>query len=858
MSAFLVLFAAILVLLAASPFLSTYIYASLAGFVSIDCGRDADLGGYTDKFTGIDYVPDAPYVDAGENHMIAADLQDQFVDRYQTLRTFPSGQRNCYALPTVAGTRYLLRAAYLYGNYDGKNSSSVSFDVYLGANFWEAMSPAAAPATLYQREAIFVAWAGSAPFCLVNTGHGAPFMSVLELRPLAALYPLLAPGVIASTENRINMGSSDASIRYPDDPYDRLWWPTTAAAAAASLSQRWVNQSTTRSVQPNPDYQVPALVMQTAVSPGANGTALTAMAWQDGTRSHEYMIFLHIADFQNTQFRQFDIYDGVAAGNLSTTPSMESHRPPYLAAGTVYTSQPIRAADGGYNVTLVATPTSVLPPIINALEIYSVVPFGALTTLPADFDAIMKIKKEYGVEKNWMGDPCLPVQYAWDGVRCTNTSANTTRITSLDLSHSNLHGAVSSNFTLLTALQNLHDSSKNTCKRTSSRKMIVVLATSIVVAVLVVSAIFLACFIRRAKRKASGVHPLPLTLYYTYFILVQPISIDDHTKIVQLENVPRSTTSQGNQLQDTENRRFMYHELQKFTDNFKQFIGQGGFGLFYFGHLDDGTEVAVKMRSESSSHGLDEFLAEVQSLTKVHHRNIVSLVGYCWEEDHLALVYEYMSQGNLYDHLRGNFAAAETLNWGTRVQIAVEAAQGCSPPIIHRDVKSSNVLLGQNLQAKIADLGLSRTYLSDVQTHISATAAGTAGYMDPEYYLTGRLTESRDVYSFGVVLLEVVTGEPPMVPGHGHIVQRVKQRIAATGDVGSVADPRLRGAYDVSSMWKVVDTAVACAAETGAGRPTWWRSSRTASHWRTRARTTTAAAAPRRRASLPPAIARLS
>uniref|UniRef100_J3MWR9 Protein kinase domain-containing protein n=2 Tax=Oryza brachyantha TaxID=4533 RepID=J3MWR9_ORYBR len=232
------------------------------------------------------------------------------------------------------------------------------------------------------------------------------------------------------------------------------------------------------------------------------------------------------------------------------------------------------------------------------------------------------------------------------------------------------------------------------------------------------------------------------------------------------------------------------------------------------------------MRSESSSHGLDEFFAEVQSLTKVHHRNLVSLVGYCWEKDHLALVYEYMARGSLYDHLRGNHGVTETLNWKTRVRIAVEAAQGldylhkgCSLPIIHRDVKTQNILLSRNLQAKIADFGLSRTYLSDTQTHISISPAGSAGYMDPEYYQTGRLTESSDVYSFGVVLLEIATGESPILPGHGHIIQRVKKKIDA-GNIHMVADTRLRGAYEVSSMWKVVDIALRCTADVAVQRPT--------------------------------------
>ncbi|RLM86685.1 putative LRR receptor-like serine/threonine-protein kinase [Panicum miliaceum] len=450
----------------------------------------------------------------------------------------------------------------------------------------------------------------------------------------------------------------------------------------------------------------------------------------------------------------------------------------------------------------------------------------------------MAIKFEYGMKKNWTGDPCFPTIYAWDGVECSNTSGNTTRITSLDLSNSNLHGVLSTTFSKLTALKNLDlsynnlsgpipdslsslpslrvlfDSDTSACdKRTSpSRKNAAVLITLVVVPVLVVAALFLACFMWRAKRKSN----------------------ENRTGKLQLESAPISTKGQEDHLQDSENRRFTYKELENITDNFERLIGQGGFGLVYYGRLEDGTMVAAKMRSESSSHGLDEFLAEVQSLTKVHHRNIVSLVGYCWEKNHLALVYEYMSQGNLYDHLRvlffwyneGKHAAVELLNWGTRVRIVLEAAQGldylhngCSPPIIHRDVKSSNILLGRNLQAKIADMGLSRSYLSDTQTHISATAAGTAGYMDPEYYLTGRLTESSDVYSFGIVLLEAATGEPPLLPGLGHIVQRVKQRIAA-GDIGSIADSRLRGAYDVSSMWKVVDIAMACAADDGAARPT--------------------------------------
>ncbi|KAK1630305.1 hypothetical protein QYE76_004620 [Lolium multiflorum] len=290
-------------------------------------------------------------------------------------------------------------------------------------------------------------------------------------------------------------------------------------------------------------------------------------------------------------------------------------------------------------------------------------------------------------------------------------------------------------------------------------------------------------------------------------------------------SAPVSTKSNVDQLHNSESRQFTYKELVKYTNKFERSIGQGGFGLVYYGHLEDNTEVAIKMRSESSSHGLDEFLAEVNSLTKVHHRNLVSLVGYCWEKDHLALVYEYMSRGSLCDQLRGKNDVGETLSWRTRVRIVLESAQGldylhkgCSLPIIHRDVKSNNILLDENLRAKIADFGLCKTYLSDTQDHISTIAAGSAGYMDPEYYHTGWLAESSDVYSFGVVLLEVATGEPPILPGHGHIVQRVKQKISS-GNVSLVADAKMGGAYDVNSMWKLVDTAMACTTDAAIQRP---------------------------------------
>ncbi|VAI17588.1 unnamed protein product [Triticum turgidum subsp. durum] len=788
------------------------------GFLSIDCALDAKFNGRRDTYTNIAYVSDDPYVDGGKNHRVAAEFDDSSTaENLRTLRSFPSGLRNCYTLPTESGGKYLVRMVFLHGEYDGKTSPS--FEVHLGSNYWDTFRNN----DYWWSEAVFVAWASWVPLCLVNTGGGTPFVNTVELRPLLpSLYPQVTVNESISAFARRNLGAN-TSYRFPDDPYDRFWgW---------KVSSLWANLSTKETIQQEDNYAVPIPVLRTAVAPVNNATVLNLGTWETYKSSFEFKIFLHFSDIQNTQLRQFDIY-------LNDHEWYKKYSPPYLIAHSLYSIGWYKATEGTYNITLAATNASVLPPMINAYEIFNLIPHDTPRTSPKDFDTMMAIKLEYGVKKNWMGDPCFPANYRWSGVNCSGVTANTTRIISVDLSDSNLTGVISDNFTLLTELRYLDLSGnslngpvpKSLCKRSAgslifryqsdedmcnkttispppSKNRTAIISISIVVPMLVVAILVLACLIWRGRRKPK-------------------ISTHDPPREPELQSAPESRKSNGDQLQNTENRRFTYKELEKFTDKFQRCIGKGGFGLVYYGRLEDNAEVAVKMRSESSSHGLDEFLAEVNSLTKVHHRNLVSLVGYCWEKDHLALVYEYMSQGNLCDHLRGKNGAGETLSWATRVRIVLEAAQGldylhkgCSLPIIHRDVKTNNILLGHNLKAKIADFGLCKTYLSDMQTHISTNAAGTAGYMDPEYYHTGWLTESSDVYSFGVVLLEVATGEPPVLPGHGHIVQRVKQKIA-TGNITTVADAHLGGEYDVNSMWKLVDTAMACTADAAVRRPT--------------------------------------
>ncbi|XVF86736.1 hypothetical protein PTKIN_Ptkin18bG0066200 [Pterospermum kingtungense] len=258
---------------------------------------------------------------------------------------------------------------------------------------------------------------------------------------------------------------------------------------------------------------------------------------------------------------------------------------------------------------------------------------------------------------------------------------------------------------------------------------------------------------------------------------------------------------------ELKNRRFTYTDVQRITNKFERVIGKGGFGTVYHGFLGD-TEVAVKMLSKSSSQ-------RVELLLRVHHRNFTTLVGFCDDGTHMGLIYEYMAKGNLLEYLSDS--SRSVLNWEERLRIALQTAQGldylhqgCKPPIIHRDVKPSNILLSENLQAKLSDFGLSKTF-EDV-SHVSTTVAGTPGYLDPEYSTTNRLTEKSDVYSFGVVLLEIITNQPVILriaDEPTHIGNWVGSMLS-NGDLENIVDSRLQGEYETNSVWKAIELAMAC------------------------------------------------
>ncbi|CAM6085411.1 unnamed protein product [Calypogeia fissa] len=210
-------------------------------------------------------------------------------------------------------------------------------------------------------------------------------------------------------------------------------------------------------------------------------------------------------------------------------------------------------------------------------------------------------------------------------------------------------------------------------------------------------------------------------------------------------------------------------EVSNATKKFFRKSGEGSFGLVYNGKLPNGQEVAVKVKSTDSRQGVTEFLNEVELLSRIHHRNLVSLVGFCEEGNQQIIIYVCVSNGTLRDHLYGD-KTRKPLNWRTRLDIALNTARGieylhteCNPRIIHRDVKSSNILLDKNMVAKVCDFGISKQTPEGIFSGVDTLLKGTLGYFDPEYFISQRLTQKSYVYIFGVVVLEIISGRHPQV-----------------------------------------------------------------------------------------------
>ncbi|XP_027936335.1 probable serine/threonine-protein kinase PBL21 isoform X3 [Vigna unguiculata] len=297
-----------------------------------------------------------------------------------------------------------------------------------------------------------------------------------------------------------------------------------------------------------------------------------------------------------------------------------------------------------------------------------------------------------------------------------------------------------------------------------------------------------------------------------------------------------STISTVGSLPHPSSTRFIaYEELKEATNNFEtaSVLGEGGFGRVFKGVLNDGTPVAIKRLTSGGQQGDKEFLVEVEMLSRLHHRNLVKLVGYFSNRDSSQnlLCYELVPNGSLEAWLHGPLGINCPLDWDTRMKIALDAARGLSylhedsqPCVIHRDFKASNILLENNFHAKVADFGLAKQAPEGRSNYLSTRVMGTFGYVAPEYAMTGHLLVKSDVYSYGVVLLELLTGRKPVdmsqPTGQENLVTWARPILRDKDRLEEIVDPSLGGKYPKEDFVRVCTIAAACVAPEANQRPT--------------------------------------
>ncbi|KAK4751849.1 hypothetical protein SAY87_020647 [Trapa incisa] len=295
----------------------------------------------------------------------------------------------------------------------------------------------------------------------------------------------------------------------------------------------------------------------------------------------------------------------------------------------------------------------------------------------------------------------------------------------------------------------------------------------------------------------------------------------------------KSTKTNNSSLPANLCRRFSLAEIKAATKNFDEIfvVGVGGFGNVFKGYVDGiSTQVAIKRLNPGSQQGAREFMTEIETLSQLRHLHLVSLIGYCNEGGEMILVYDYMSHGTLREHLYNS--DNPPLSWKQRLEICIGAARGLqylhsgtTNMIIHRDMKTTNILLDDKWVAKVSDFGLSKigpTNTSESKNHVTTAVKGTFGYLDPEYYRRGQLTEKSDVYSFGVVLLEVLCARQPVNRSaekkQAHLAS-LAQSCYRNGTLEKIVDPNLRGMIAPECLRKFGEIAMSCLQEEGAQRP---------------------------------------
>lgn len=845
-------------------------------FISIDCGGTSN---YTDQSTGLEWISDAGIVSHGKSQGVEA--PNRGWKQYQQRRDFPSDNRKyCYKLLTEERRRYLVRATFLYGGSEDADTYP-SFELYMDATKWATMTILDG-ARQYVEEMIIRAPSDSIDVCLCCATTGSPFVSTLELRPLnLSMYATdFEDGFYLKVAARVNFGAPTKDpVRYPDDPYDRLWESDldkrqNFLVDVASGTER-IN--TSKRIDVNTREYPPVKVMQTAVV-GTKGKLSYRLNLEDfPATARAFAFFAEIENLKSNETRKFkmaqpyipDYSNAVVNIAENANGSYRLYEPSYMNVSFEFV----------LSFSFVKTPDSTKGPLLNAIEISKYVEIGSKT----DSHDVTALRAFSGISLGTLstedeGDPCNPQPWEW--VICSSTSppritkllfsrknltgtiplelqsmdglielwmdgnsltgpipdiSNLMNLRIIHLENNRINGSIPSYLSALPSLQEFYV--QNNCfsgkippgllaqkvhfrykgnpmltqgAQLNQRSKLIIESSvaALVILIILFLGIFLLCHLRKK-------------------VLMQEKDSKGDTSRASMNSSTTYSIVRKGQFRDEGIACYIkLSDIEAATANFSNYVGKGSFGRVYYGKMNDGKEVAVKIIGDPTNQGIKQFLTEVSLLSRIHHRNLVPLIGYCKEANQRMLVYEYMHNGTLRDHIHDP-VKQQYFNWLSRLRIAEDAAKGleylhngCSPSIIHRDVKTSNILLDINMRAKVSDFGLSRIAEEDI-IHISSAARGTVGYLDPEYYAYQQFTEKSDVYSFGIVLLELISGRKPVTEDYGedwNIVHWARSLIRK-GDVIRLIDPLLDGHVKLESIWRVAEVAIQCVEQHGVSRP---------------------------------------
>ncbi|KAK8573309.1 hypothetical protein V6N13_100111 [Hibiscus sabdariffa] len=811
-------------------------FCSQDGFLSLSCGGEKS---YVDSYK-IKWVSDDTFITTGKKTTV------EYVEGTSSssipIRFFPESRgRNCYKLPVEnISSIVLVRAQFVYKNYD-KHRKPPAFSVSLGTAIVSMVN--LTDKDPWIDEFTWPVSKDTLSFCLqAIPGGGSPVISSLEIRPLpqGAYQSSLEDFWHKSLRKcyRINSGYTNGSLRYPIDPFDRIWdadqsyTPFHASPAFNILLSFNLSSQKERP---------PLNVLQTA----------RVLAREDVLHYNlpldklgDYYIVLYFAGILPVS-ASFDI---LINGDLL----LSEFKIRTSEASTLYFKQK------GITSLDIALRSIVFYPQINALEVYEIVDIPPETS-STTVSALQVIEQSTGFDLGWQDDPCFP--NPWDHIECEGST-----VISLNLHNTSLSGAIQNlgglqdleklnlSFNQLTSFGSDLDSLVNlrvlnlennklqgTLPLSLDRESLEVRTSGN----LCLSFSTMVCndassnpsietpqvtIVANKKHKQHRLLAIILGAAGGTLFALLLISL---LVLLYINKRKAETTYTTRAAIDMRNwnaaRIFSYKEIKTATNNFKEVIGRGSFGSVYLGKLSDGKLVAVKVRSDKTQLGADSFINEVHLLSQIHHQNLVSLEGFCHEPKQQILVYEYLPGGSLSDHLYGPKSQKVSLSWIRRLKIAIDAAKGLDylhngsdPRIIHRDIKCSNILLDCQMNAKVCDFGLSKQVTQGDATHVTTVVKGTAGYLDPEYYSTQQLTEKSDVYSFGVVLLELICGREPLshsgTPDSFNLVLWAKPYLQA--GALEIVDDSLKGTFDVESMRKAALVTVRSVERDASRRPT--------------------------------------